>query len=298
MSTIAPRAWAQACCAGSAAITPARLSVHEDALVGVTLRAATVLGSYDPTGHYTASPAGSSEIDREEDLLAAVRVFERGQLALLVPFVETTRHVSAPDTTELGGGIGDINFSGRYDFYLAGQSRFVPGVALLLGVTFPTGTSVESASKPLATDATGIGAFQGNIGLALEQTYGPWLLNVTGLVAKRAAHSIQTIDETLATQFTGLLATAYTFDNGVAAGAVASYAVEGDATIATPSQPGGTTAPMSGKRVLQLSLAGLWPLTDAWRLSGSLYLNPPASSLGAGQPATGGLTLTLLRTWS
>ncbi len=46
--------------------------------------------------------------------------------------------------THFGGGIGDINASGRYDF-IGRASRFTcPGIALLAGVTAPTGTAPES----------------------------------------------------------------------------------------------------------------------------------------------------------
>src|SRR5258708_14711836 len=87
--SISARAHAQACCSGSGAITPARLAMHEDALVGVGVRAASVIGSYDEGGRYVAAPSGTSELDLEQDLLAAVRVLRRGQAALLPPIVET-----------------------------------------------------------------------------------------------------------------------------------------------------------------------------------------------------------------
>ncbi|HEX3344475.1 MAG TPA: hypothetical protein VHS09_07865 [Polyangiaceae bacterium] len=149
---------AQACCAGGSAVTPGRLELHEDALVGAELRAAALLGSYDTGGRYRANPAGDTEGDFEEDLLGAVRVLRRGQVALLVPLVETQRQ-DPRDGGHFGGGIGDVNLGARYDFVLAGESRVVPGVALLGGVTFPTGKPPELASPPLAVDATGIGAF-------------------------------------------------------------------------------------------------------------------------------------------
>ena len=50
----------------------------------------------------------------------------------------------------------------------------------------------------------------------------------------------------------------------------------------------------SHKRALTLSLVGLVPFTDSLRLQGSVLLNPPVSYFGANQPATAGLTLTLL----
>jgi hypothetical protein len=278
---------AQACCAGSAAVTPARLALHEDALIGTTVRVAGILGSYAPDGSYTKAPSHTSEVDLEEDLIGAVRVTKRGQLALLVPLVETYR--AAPgEGGATGGGIGDINIGARYDFILAGAWRYVPGVAVLAGLTVPTGRTVASAKQPLAVDATGIGAFQGNIGVALEQTWGPWLVSVTGLLAKRAAYSTQGVDELLATQLTGLAAVAYTFRSEAAVGVVAGYAAEGNATI------NGVTDPNSHKRAVTMSVVGLQPLTDALRLQGSIFITPPLSELGANQPATGGLTLTLL----
>jgi len=282
------RAWAQACCAGGAAVTPGRLEVHEDALVGATVKAATVLGSYDTGGRYVGSPAGDTEGDFEEDLFGAVRFLRRGQAALLVPVVETMRH-TPQDGAHLGGGLGDVNLSGRWDFVLAGESRFVPGVALLAGVTFPTGKPPEQASPPLAVDATGIGAFQLNGALAVEQTFGPWLFNASGIVAFRTPR----FGEQLAPQVTLLGAAAYTLPNDVALALTAAYAFEGDAHLT-----GGGDVPDSSKRATTITLSTMWPVTDAWRVLGGLYLNPPVGAVGSNQPAAGGLTLTVIRSWS
>ncbi|HEY3821436.1 MAG TPA: hypothetical protein VGL81_29920 [Polyangiaceae bacterium] len=281
------RARAQACCAGGSAITPGRLQLHEDALVGAELKAGTVLGTYDPSGRFLRSPAGVTEGDFEEDLFGALRVLGRGQVALLVPFVETQRQ-DPTDGGRLGGGIGDVNLSARYDFVLAGESHAVPGVALLAGITFPTGRPPELASPPLAVDATGTGAFQGNVALALEQTYGPWLLNATGLLAVRSAR----FGEQLAPQGTLLAATAYTLPNDMALALSASYAFEGDATYSDGSQ-----AAASSKRLAVVTLSGFWPLTDTWRVLAGIYVDPPIDGLGSNQPASGGLTFTAIRSW-
>ncbi len=279
-------AHAQACCAGAGAVTPARLSLHEDALVGVTMRAVGAVGSYGIDGAFHPQAPGSSEVDLEEDLFAAFRVTSRGQVALLVPVAET--HRTATGTSEWGGGIGDVNLGARYDFTLAGRSRVIPGVALLAGLTLPTGRAVETSTQPLATDATGTGAFQGNAGLALEQTWGPWLVNVSGLVAQRAPRSARGVNETLGTQLTAFVAAAYSFSNEVAVGASAAYTAEGDATI------NGATDPNSHRRVLSLSALGVVPLSDTVRVQGTLVLTPPLSQLGENQPATLGGTLSLL----
>jgi hypothetical protein len=287
VGSVSARASAQACCAGGTVITPGRLAMHEDALVGLQEKAGSVLGTYTPGSQYLPQLAGDTELDFEQDLFAALRVLRRGQLALLVPLVETRRATPALGA-QFGGGIGDVNISGRYDFVLAGESHVLPGIALLAGVTVPSGTPPESATPPLLSNATGLGAYQLNAALALEQIWGPWLVNATGIVAQRTSHG----GETLGTQVTLLAACAYTFDDDAALGLSASYAFEGDATS------NGADVPESFKRVATLSLSGLWPVSDTWRLLGGLYINPPVNAFGANQPAVAGLTYTLIRSWS
>jgi hypothetical protein len=279
------RANAQACCAGGSAVTPGRLEIHENALVGAELRAASVIGSYQ-LGAYRASPPGTPEDDFEQDVFGAVRVLRRGQVALLVPIDETYRR-TPKDGAHFGGGIGDINFGGRYDFVQAGESRYVPGIAVLAGVTFPSGKPPESATQPLAVDATGIGAFQVNAALALEQTFGPWLVNATAIVAKRTAHG----GETLGTQATFLAAGAYSFSNDAALALSASYAFEGDGTI------NGADAPGSSKSVTVVTASGLWPIGDTYRLLAGVSVDPPVGALGSNQPTQVGLTFTAIRSW-
>jgi hypothetical protein len=280
-------AWAQACCAGASAVTPGRLEMHEDAIAGLQLKAGAVIGSYDTGGHYVASPPGDLEEDFEQDLFAAWRLTRRAQVAWLVPIVETMR--STPqDGTHGGGGLGDVNASVRYDLTLAGDSGWIPGLAILAGVTFPTGRAPEQASPPLFVDSTGIGALQGNIALAAEQTFGSWLIGATGLVAMRTPR----FGQQLAPQVTLLATAAYSFDAVVVA-LSASYTFEGDATAS-----GGTTVPDSGKRVTAVTLSGLVPLSDRWRLLGGLFLNPPLDAVGgSNQPTATGLTLTCIRSW-
>jgi hypothetical protein len=190
------------------------------------------------------------------------------------------------------GGMGDINIGARYDFIRARQFKFVPAIALLAGLTVPTGTSPDAAKKPMATDATGVGAFQGNLGVALEHLEGHWLFNITGLVAKRAPHSAHGVTETLGTQFTGMMACGYAFDNGSALALLGSYTIEGNATI------NDVEAPASSRRIPVVRTVGLIPITDALSLQGSLFLNPPISSLGRNSSAAYGMTLALVRSFS
>ena len=110
--------------AGAAALTPCRLAAHEDALVGLQFRSANVFGSFRSYASYVSARA--TEWDFEQDVFGAVRVAPRAQLALLVPLVETYRR--AQGVSDGGAGLGDVNLSGRYEFVLAGESRYVPGI--------------------------------------------------------------------------------------------------------------------------------------------------------------------------
>jgi hypothetical protein len=281
-------AHAQACCAGGSAVTPGRLEPHEDALLGVKASVTAAFGSYDKKGRYVPSPPGDFEDELEQDLFGAVRVLPRGQVALLVPLVQTLR-ATPQDGSHFGGGIGDVNLSARYDFVVAGQSRYVPGVALLAGITFPTGTPVESATAPLSVDATGIGAFQASFGLGVEQTFGPWFAGATGIVAERTPR----FGERLGAEVTLLAAGAYTFPNDAALAVALSYAFEGDATASNGADLGSTS-----KRLTTVSLSVLWPIHDAWRLLGSLLVNPPIYTLGNNQLAAAAMTIAVIRSWS
>jgi len=273
------------------AVTPGRLAVHEDALVAVQTRGSHVYASFDGGGHYATPPSGSSEQDFEQDVIGSLRlpVIDRAQVAVLVPFVEMRR--SARGKGEVGGGFGDINLSARYDFLYAGQRRWVPGIAALAGVTFPSGRSPESAKNALATDSTGVGAFQGNLGVAIEQLFGPWLVTAYGIVAKRAERTADGIRSTLGTQWTALASVAYALPHDYALAVSASYTGEGNADIQ------GVEAPGTARRITTLGLTGVVPISDHVRLQGGLSGNPPIPQLGKNQPATIGLLLTALYAW-
>ncbi|MGH7440415.1 MAG: hypothetical protein ACRENE_32390, partial [Polyangiaceae bacterium] len=170
-------------------------------------------------------------------------------------------------------------------------------IVVLGGVTFPTGTPADAPGLgPLATGATGVGAYQINLGLAVEQTFGPWLVNATGLVAQRTSRTVGSgqaaVSETLGPQWTALAAVAYTFDGAAALALSLSEVLEGDARI------DGSDAPGSGHRLFSVAVSGLLPLAAHYHLQGSLSDNPPIPALSESQPADLTLTIAAVRTWN
>jgi hypothetical protein len=283
------QALAQACCAGSNAITPARLGPHEDVLVGVTMRTAYFHGSYDSTGNYLPTPSRTSEYDLQESFFIASRVSSRVQVALLAPLVETYRKTRT--ASESGGGLGDLNFSGRYDVLRARESLWIPGIGILAGLTVPTGRAAEAARNPLATDATGTGSAQVNLGLALERAFGPWLLGGTGIVAWRTSRTVHDVRFTAASQLTLLGSASYSFDSGAGLGAAISYATEGDMTVNDRS------IGQSSVRLLTGMLSGVMPFSDNWRGVALLSLAPPVSGVSKNQTAAIGATFGMIWTY-
>ena len=263
---------AQACCAGGSAITPGRLQLHEDALVGMELKAATLLGTYDTGGRFIRSPLASRRgiSRRTSSRPRASCAADKSRCSC----PSSRRSGRTPtDGGHFGGGIGDVNLSARYDFVARRASPIsVPGVAAPGGHHIPHGQAARAGDASALVDDTGRGAFQGNVALALEQTYGPWLFNATGLVAFRSAR----FGEQLAPQGTLLAAAAYTLPNDMALALSASYAFEGEATYSD-----GTRAVDSSKRVTVVTLSGFWPVTDTWRLLAGILHRSPGSTTWA-----------------
>lgn len=288
---LAPRsARAQACCAGASALTPARLAPAEDALLGLQARATAIIGSFDGSRRFVPASRGSAEVDLEQDLAAAVRVFSKAQLAALLPLVETYRRV--PGIAETGVDLGDVQLGARYDFALAGESPRLPGVALALALTLPTGRAPEAARSPLATDATGTGAFQAALTLSLEQIFSRrFLASLAGSAALRAPRTVLAITDQQGPSFLVYAAAGYIFDSGALIALTTSYTADLDATI------DGVRAPGSARAATRTGLVFGVSLSDAWRIQGAAFSDLPIRGFGLAEPIGSGLTLMLTRAW-
>jgi hypothetical protein len=128
------------------------------------------------------------------------------------------------------------------------------------------------------------------MGLAVEQAFGSWLINLTGIVAERATQHVEDLRMKLGTQFTALGAVGYGFDNEATATFVASYAFNGNATI------NGKEVEDSGRRLLRLSGSGSHPINDHLRLQGSVFVDPPVF-LTKNQITIYGITFTMIYSW-
>lgn len=282
-------AFAQACCVAPSTTGLGRLASHERALAGFEARGTANYGSFDPGGRFRASPEGTHELGFEQNLFATMRWLSRGQGTLTVPFVETFR--GSNGTSSAGGGLGDLRAALRWDLVYSDESETVPGIAILAGMALPTGTSPESATGSLGVGATGTGATQGWGGFAVEKTSGPWLAVFSGVVTLRAARDVDGTTSALPPRWSASLVGARVRTSGFVVSAGASFAHEGDASVAGKSIPG------TARRSLQLVVGLQVPLGRRARFVGSVFATPPIPSVSAGDVATTGLSLTTIVPW-
>ena len=291
LTATAGPAFAQACCASAGLVIPSRLRSYEDAAVGLQARARSVFGAYGPGGGYSGGSDRESEWGFGQDLFGSIRVLERGQVALLVPFVETQR--TSYGASSVGGGIGDVAINLRYDFLNNGERHPVPGLALLAALLLPTGTPPEKAgaSDVLVTGATGEGSFEGIVGVGVESSWEPYFAGATAMAGWRSPRRINGVRQTFAPRFTGLLAVGRMLPHGASVGVFASGLLQG--------RNSDDNGPLVGSdaSLLTLGAAGTVSLSDQWRLQGSLSGSPPLSNAGRNQPAGVGLSLSIMRLW-
>ena len=287
--TVARNAHGQACCASAGLIVPTRLRSYEDVAVGLQARGRSVFGAFNAGGTYAAGGAGESEWALGQDFFAVARLLGRGQLALLVPFVETWRAV--PGASSAGGGVGDVAMSARWDVVETGERHPVPGVALLLGLTFPTGTAPEEAGDSLAAGSTGQGSFEGTAGVGLEQAWQPYFVAATFTAGLRTSRQVGGVRQSFAPRLTGLLAVGRMLPRGATIGVFTTAMLQGQSR----DDRGAIAA--SELSLLTVGAAGTFSVSDHWRLQGTLSGNPPLTGAGRNQPTGAGLSLSIMRLW-
>lgn len=282
------RASAQACCAAPSLVIPSRLQRHETYGAGLQLRGRGVYGAFAADGGYAGTAGGDFETAQE--LFAAARPFERAQFAVLLPFIETRRQ--AAGITEVGGGIGDVRAAAHVELTRAGEHAYVPGLALLAGVSLPTGTAPDQAEGVLSAGATGTGAWEGSVGLELDQRFESAFVTVAGVVGQRAPREADGVRQSFSPRFTAFASGGLVFQNDVALGVFVTALHQG------PSRDRkGVEILESALSLVTAGLAATLPAGDAWRAQGTLSIDCPVSGLGRNQTTGAAVAVSMLRLW-
>ena len=279
------RASAQACCTTTGALFPARLQGNENGLVGVAASVAGTYGAFDSSRALQGQPAGVGETDLQQTVLVTARLLDDVQVNVAVPIVETWR--VAPGTSAIGGGVGDMSLSARWDVLRAGRSH-APGIAPIASLTVPSGRPAELAREPLAVDATGTGAAQVGVGVSLEQLFGRTLLAASATTLLHGARTVAGVHSQLGPALAVTLGASYVIGrHGVALAGSLMYMESLDATVAGADVPG------SARALTQLTLSLAVPMP--WgRVLGAITLVPPFAGLAQNELGTVGGTLTFV----
>ena len=270
-------AHAQACCVTSAGVSPTRLALHERFGVGMTIRASWSLGQHDADARFLPKAGATKEIGVAEDVFAAVRWLDRGQLAALVPIIQTYRRSRTEASS--GAGFGDVHLTARYDWIWASRYRYLPGIAVLGGLTLPTGKPPDRANHRLGTDATGRGVYEGQVGIAIEKAIRQVVLSLAGLAALRSQAQFGSVTLAAAPELRLIGALTYVFPQEQALGVYASLSAEGNSRV------NGVASRGSARREFQLGAYAALPLSETVKLRFGAAGQPPLDGLGRNQPA-------------
>ncbi|MBK9259959.1 MAG: hypothetical protein IPM54_09005 [Polyangiaceae bacterium] len=259
----------------------------------LSTRVADRFGSYDASGGFFTIPSNVFDADARADLTAMVAPVSRLQLGITVPFVLNMRRIGAD--TEMGGGIGDFSFSGRFDIVPLSTASSWPAIALTAALAFPTGRSASEATNVLAADATGLGVTEFRPGIFLEHSFGG---EANAIVAasvglRSAANDLSASPSfDLAPRLRLLAAAGPVFDMGLSLSLGVIHEREGAPSI------GGVTMPDADRhRTAALAFVG-YDLPSRFTLLGSLELDVPVHELGKNEPAYVAISIGLRRSTS
>lgn len=288
-AVLAPaRALAQACCAAPSLVIPSRLQRHESYGVGLQLRGRGVFGAFGADGAYAGASDG--DVEAAQELFASARIFSRAQVALLVPFIETRRR--AMGLSETGGGLGDMRFAGHFELTRAGERAYVPGLALLVGGSLPTGTAPDQAELLLASDATGTGAWEGSVGLEVDQRFESIFVTVAGAVAQRASRDVMGVHQSFAPRLLAIASGGVVLEHDAALGGFVSALHQGAARDGAGVEIAG-----SAQSLVTAGLAATLPVWDEWRAQATASVDCPISGWGRNQHTGAGFAVSMLRLW-
>lgn len=171
------QAHAAACC-GTGYGLGQRLASSERASASPVIRAELPYGQHDANGGVKATRSLAAQFQAEMSTM--LRLTSAFQLGASVPWVGTVRGTLRQP--QAGHGLGDARLWARYDLLRLGQPG-IPGVALTLGATLPTGRAPWATHNAMGADVTGAGVFEVQPGVVVEKAFGNGFIALAGASA-------------------------------------------------------------------------------------------------------------------
>lgn len=287
-----PRVTQGAACCGTGHGLGQRLGPGETAAITFSTRFADRFGSYDPTGQFFTIPSNNFDGDVRADVSVVFAPISRLQVGLTAPLVLNIKHFGGEG--DLGGGLGDLTFSGRFDIFPLDTTKPRPAIAFTTSLLLPTGRSANEATHVFGADATGLGVAEVRPGLFLEKSFaGKASLVVAGSVGFRSEmNEPPAVKMALAPRWRLLAAAGPVFESGlsVSMGGLVEYE-------AAPTIGGMTMVDAQRYRLATLGFVG-YDLPRRFTLLGSVELDLPLNHLGKNELAAVAIAIGLRRSFS
>jgi len=269
---LAPRAAdAAACCMSTSAFGVGRLSIFEDAAVGLNVSGAPSLGRWTDEGEWRANSADYSEFEARANVWGVYRVLPWLQAGVRAGWVEA--HARAADVQEWGGGPADLSASLRFEILEIGESM-LPAVALLVGASAPLGRTADESQTNLGTDATTRGAWSLSAGLSVEKAIEPWFARVDASVLVPLPRTYLGATQRFGPGFDILAGGGMEPRQGLVLGIMLRYSSEGAWSLDDQEVPGTSAFDLG------VGPSASWKITDDWTLQASAETNVFASKTG------------------
>jgi len=264
--------YAASCCGGGSSSSLV-MPKFAKAMVDVSVDSEHYDGFWNSDGEWTADPAGSNLNQYRLNLGYAMRLADRWQASLSVPYVwNQNEYASFSRNTS---GIGDSKLSFWYEDFdnpacvwtVRKWQDWIPAVYYGATLNIPTGVSPYDDVQD-NFDTTGIGVYRVDANLLLDKTIYPWnsALNLSyGHYLERSVNReygnyVAPYDKQRGDRFNGSLSFGYTYftDNMDSYTATLAYAyLEEDQT-----KNDGVSDPTSGLRKQSLSATLAWSSDD------------------------------------
>jgi hypothetical protein len=176
---IAPAADAAPCCAGSSAL-PSLITGDEARLIGMSVSYSDVIG--DAPGAGKGIPVfrdaySIREIRKNMNLSFATLISDRWQVGVSLPIVQN--ELASNTTQEINTQLGDVSATIGFEALPEWEySLWTPRIYTFVQWVAPTGGSIWDSQTRLASDVSGVGFHQLNLGAVVIKRWSDWDANV------------------------------------------------------------------------------------------------------------------------
>jgi len=172
-------AQAAPCCAGSSAL-PSLITGDEARLIGLSVSYGDIVGDAPGTGKgipIFRDALSIREIRKNMNLSFATLISDRWQVGVSLPIVQN--EIASITTQESNTQLGDVSATIGFEALPEWEySLWTPRIYTFVQWVAPTGRSIWDSQTRLASDVSGVGYHQLNVGAVVIKRWSDWDANV------------------------------------------------------------------------------------------------------------------------